>query len=118
MLRTFGCLVLQAPRTLILFVFEPSDVFSGISEALQAGFEDGGIGDLMKRRVSGMVRLLVGVVASRIVTANHGPARLIGGVFSGGVQKIAMEEEHVAGVHLGVDQRETLEDSGDTFFVG
>ena len=46
-LRIFSWLVLQAARALVLFVFEPGDVFRGIGEALQAGFEDGGIGDLM-----------------------------------------------------------------------
>ena len=65
-----------------------------------------------------MVRLLVGVVASCIVTADHGPAGLIGGVFSRGMEKIAVEEEHVAGIHLDVDKRETLEDGGDAFLVG
>src|SRR5258707_8265805 len=65
-----------------------------------------------------MVRLLIGVVASRIVTADHGPAGLIGGVFGRGMEKIAVEEEHIAGIHLDVDKRETLEDSGDAFLVG
>jgi hypothetical protein len=65
-----------------------------------------------------MVRLLIGVVASRIVTADHGPPGLIGGVFSRGMEKIAVEEEHIAGIHLDVDKRETLEDSGDAFLVG
>jgi hypothetical protein len=65
-----------------------------------------------------MVRLLIGVVASRIVTADHGPAGLIGGVFSRGMEKIAVEEEHITGIHLDVDKRETLEDSGDAFLVG
>jgi len=46
-LRVFSCLVLQAARALVLFIFEPSDVFGGIGKALQAGFEDGGIGDLI-----------------------------------------------------------------------
>src|SRR5215471_6918039 len=72
----------------------------------------------MQRRVPGMVRLLVGIVASRIVTADHGPAGLIGGVFSRGMEKIAVKEEHIAGIHLDVDKRETLEDSGDAFLVG
>src|ERR1700730_1855263 len=72
----------------------------------------------MQRRVPGMVRLLVGIVASRIVTADHGPARLIGGVFSRGMEKIAVKEEHITGIHLDVDKRETLEDSGDAFLVG
>ena len=44
-LRVFSLPVLQAARALVLFIFEPSDVFRGIGEALQAGFEDGGIGD-------------------------------------------------------------------------
>src|SRR5208282_5062518 len=65
-----------------------------------------------------MVRLLIGVVASRIVAADHGPAGLIGGVFSRGMEKIAVEEKHIAGIHLDVDKRETLEDSGDAFLVG
>ena len=65
-----------------------------------------------------MVRLLIGVVASRVVTADHGPAGLIGGVFSRGMEKIAVEEEHITGIHLDVDKRETLEDSGDAFLVG
>src|SRR6266404_4891987 len=65
-----------------------------------------------------MMRLLIGVVASRIVTADHGPAGLIGGVFSRGMEKIAVEEEHIAGIQLDVDKRETLEDSGDEFLVG
>ena len=65
-----------------------------------------------------MVRLLVGIVASRIVTADHGPAGLIGGVFSRGMEKIAVEEEHIAGIHFDVDKRETFEDSGDAFLVG
>ena len=43
----FSCLVLQAASALVLFIFEPSDVFRGIGEALQACFEDSGIGDLM-----------------------------------------------------------------------
>src|SRR5215468_316805 len=72
----------------------------------------------MQRRVPGMVRLLVGIVASRIVTADHRPAGLIGAVFSRGMEKIAVEEEHIAGIHLDVDQRETLEDGGDAFLVG
>jgi hypothetical protein len=29
-----------------------------------------------------------------------------------------VEEEHIAGIHLDVDKRETLEDSGDAFLVG
>src|SRR5260370_23394547 len=65
-----------------------------------------------------MVRLLVGVVASRIVTADHGPAGLIGGVFSRSMEQIAVEKEHIAGIHLDVDKRETLEDSGDAFTIG
>src|SRR5271165_6497731 len=65
-----------------------------------------------------MVRLLIGVVASRIVTADHGPAGLIGGVFSRGMEKIAVEEQHIAGIHLDVNKRETLEDSGHAFLVG
>src|SRR5262245_24433421 len=65
-----------------------------------------------------MVRLPVGIVASRIVTADHGPARLIGGVFSRGMENIAVEEEHIAGIHLDVDKRETLQDSRDAFLVG
>ena len=65
-----------------------------------------------------MVRLLVGIVPSRIVTADHGPAGLIGGVFSRGMEKIAVEEKHVAGIHLDVDKRETLEDSSYAFLVG
>ena len=43
----FGCLVLHAARAPVLFIFEPSDVFLGIGEALQACVEDGGIGNLM-----------------------------------------------------------------------
>jgi hypothetical protein len=46
-LRVFSCLMAQAARTLVLFIFEPSDVFRGIGEALQPGFQDGGIGDLI-----------------------------------------------------------------------
>src|ERR1700731_919776 len=65
-----------------------------------------------------MMRLLIGVIASRIVTADHGPAGVIGGFFSRGMEKIAVEEEHIAGIHLGVDKRETLENSGDAFLVG
>jgi hypothetical protein len=65
-----------------------------------------------------MVRLLIGVVASRIVTADHGPAGLIRGVFSRRMKKIAVEEEHIARIHLDVEKRETLEDSGDAFLVG
>src|SRR6202048_3071864 len=65
-----------------------------------------------------MMRLLIGVIASRIVTADHGPAGLIGGVFSRGMEKISVEEEHIAGIHLGVDKRETVEDRGDAFLVG
>src|ERR1700719_3912950 len=65
-----------------------------------------------------MVRFLVGIVASRIVTADHRPAGLIGGIFSRGMEKVAMEKEHIAGIHLGVDKRETLENSGDAFLVG
>src|SRR3984893_11311810 len=65
-----------------------------------------------------MVRLLIGVVASRIVTADHGPAGLIGGVFSRGMEKIAVEEEYIAGIQLGVDERETVEERGDAFLVG
>src|SRR6478736_9674127 len=65
-----------------------------------------------------MVRLLIGVVASRVVTADHRPAGLIGGVFSRSMEKIAVEEEHIAGIHLDVDKRKTLEDSGDAFLVG
>jgi uncharacterized membrane protein (DUF485 family) len=34
------------------------------------------------------------------------------------MEKIAVEEEHIAGIHLDVDKRETLEDSGDAFLVG
>ena len=34
-------LVLQAAGALVLFVFEPSDVFRGIGKTLQAGFEYG-----------------------------------------------------------------------------
>ena len=47
-----------------------------------------------------MVGLLIGVVASRIVTADHGPAGLIRGVFSRRMKKIAVEEEHIARIHL------------------
>src|SRR5258708_11730555 len=65
-----------------------------------------------------MVRLLIGVVASRIVTADHRPAGLIGGVFSRGMEKIAVEEEHIAGIHFDVYKRRTLEDSGDAFLIG
>jgi hypothetical protein len=65
-----------------------------------------------------MVRLLVGVVASRIVTADHGPAGLIGGVFSRRMEKVAVEKEHIAGLHLDVHKRETLEDNGDAFLIG
>ena len=65
-----------------------------------------------------MVRLHVGIVASRIVAADHGPAGLIGDVFSRGMEKIAVEEEHITGIHLDVDKRETLKDSSDAFFVG
>src|SRR6516162_1926205 len=65
-----------------------------------------------------MVRLLVGIVASRIVTADHRPAGFIGGVFSRGMEKIAVEKEHIAGIHLDIDKWETLEDSGDAFLVG
>src|SRR6266436_10168470 len=65
-----------------------------------------------------MVRLLIGVVASRIVTADHGPAGLIGAVFSRGMEKIAVEKENIAEIHLDVDKRETLEDSGDALLIG
>ena len=65
-----------------------------------------------------MVRLLIRVIASRIVTADHGPAGLIRGVFSRRMKKIAVEEEHIARIHLDVERRETLEDSGDAFLVG
>jgi len=34
------------------------------------------------------------------------------------MEKIAVEEEHIAGIHLGVDKRETVEDRGDAFLVG
>ena len=34
------------------------------------------------------------------------------------MKKIAVEEEHIAGIHLDVEKRETLEDSGDAFLVG
>ena len=54
--------------------------------------------------VPGMVRLFVGIVASRIVTTDHRPARLIGGV-SRGMKKIAVEEEHIAGIHLSGNAR-------------
>src|SRR6266478_4159921 len=72
----------------------------------------------MQRRIPGVVRLLVGIVASRIVTADHGPAGLIGGVFSRRMEKIAVEKEHIAGIHLDVDKRETLEDNSDAFLIG
>src|ERR1700757_3785336 len=65
-----------------------------------------------------MVRFLVGVVASRIVTTDHRPAGLIGGIFSRGMEKVAMKKKHITGIHLDVDKRETLEDSGDAFLVG
>src|SRR6516164_5357003 len=65
-----------------------------------------------------MVGRLVGVVASRVVTADHRPAGLIGGVFSRSMEKVAVEKQHIAGIHLDIDKRETLEDSGDAFFVG
>ena len=65
-----------------------------------------------------MMRLLIGVIASGIVAADHRPARLIRGVFSRGMQKIAVEEEHIARVHLNVDNRKTLEDCRNAFLVG
>ena len=37
----------KAARALVLLIFEKSDIFRGIGEALQAGFEDGRIGNLM-----------------------------------------------------------------------
>jgi MFS family permease len=117
-LRMFRCLVLQAACALVLFIFEPSDVFRGIGEALQARFEDGGIGDLMQRRVPRMMRLLVGIVAGRVVAADHGPTGLIGGVFSRCMEQIAVEEEHIAGAHLDVNKRKTLKNHGDAFLVG
>jgi len=55
-----------------------------------------------------MMRILIGVVASRVVTADHRPAGLIGRVFSRGMQKIAVEEEHIAGIHLDVEKRSFL----------
>jgi bifunctional DNA-binding transcriptional regulator/antitoxin component of YhaV-PrlF toxin-antitoxin module len=33
-------------------------------------------------------------------------------------RRIAVEKEHIAGIHLNVNKRETLEDSGDAFLVG
>src|SRR6516165_8627071 len=65
-----------------------------------------------------MVRLHVRIVASRVVTADHRPAGLIGGVFSRSMEKIAVEKQHIAGIHLDIDKRETFEDSGDAFLVG
>ena len=46
-LRAFRWLVLKAARAVVLFIFEPRDIFRGIAEALHAGFEDGRIWDLM-----------------------------------------------------------------------
>ena len=40
-LRVFRCLVLQAARAVIFFVFELGDVFCRIGKTLQAGFEYG-----------------------------------------------------------------------------
>jgi len=37
----------KAARALVLLIFEKSDIFRGIGEALQAGFEDGRIGNLV-----------------------------------------------------------------------
>src|ERR1700741_225292 len=65
-----------------------------------------------------MMRFLVGVVASRVVATDHRPAGLVGGVCSGGVEKVAVEEEDIAGIHLNVDNRKTLEDCGNAFLVG
>src|ERR1700676_2283884 len=65
-----------------------------------------------------MMRLLVGVVASRIVTADHGPSGLIGSVFSRGMDKSSVEKAHIAGIHLVVDKRETPENSGDALLIG
>src|SRR5215469_7442369 len=72
----------------------------------------------MQRRIPGMMRLLIRVVASRVVAADHRPARLLGGVFGRGMQKVAVEEEDITGIHLNVDNRKTLEDRGNTFLVG
>ena len=64
------------------------------------------------------MRLLKGVIAGGIVAADHRPAGLIGGVFSRGMQKVAVEEEHIARIHLNVDNRKTVEDCGNAFLVG
>ena len=72
----------------------------------------------MQRRVPGMVRLFVRVVPSGIVTADHGPAGFVGSVLGRGMEKIAVEEEYIASIHLNVYKRETLEDNGDALLVG
>jgi len=34
------------------------------------------------------------------------------------MEKVAVEEEDIAGIHLNVDNRKTLEDCGNAFLVG
>src|SRR5215470_7257063 len=65
-----------------------------------------------------MMRFLVRVVASSVVAADHRPAGLIGGVCSRGMEKIAVEEEDIARIHLNVNNRKTFEDRGNAFLVG
>jgi len=64
-------LPLEAARALVLRVLKPSDVSLRVAKPAQSGRLDLGIGNLAKRGVAGMMGLLIGIVVSRIVTADH-----------------------------------------------
>src|SRR5689334_20442135 len=63
--------LLQRAGALVSLHLEPCDVGLILRKAACADFLDHRVGHFLQRRVARMMRLLVGVVAPRVVTANH-----------------------------------------------
>lgn len=57
---------------------------------------------LLQRGVARVVVVLVGVVGALVDGHDEHPAAAVGGISGRGVQKVTVEEESVAGLHLHV----------------
>src|SRR4051794_22721358 len=70
-------LLRQTSCAFVLLILEPPDIGGRIRKPFQAGLSNRRVRYLLQRRVPGMMRFLVRIVASGVITADHGPAGIL-----------------------------------------
>ena len=100
--------LLQAFGAFILLDLEPGDIGCAVTEPPQAGLKNRGVRHLAERRIARVMVFLKRIIASGVVAADHGPARVVRVVLIGPMKQVCVEKQHVAWIHFNVDAFEHL----------